>query len=71
MKYQIVKDMYELSIKEDIVQYYNKYAAQIISLMNLGNVNNELLALEYSAKDRPQQCVATHLLVFMVHSLFT
>ena len=59
----------EVRIKEDLV--YDKHSCQIIGFVNLGEVNNQLLELERSEKGKPEQCIAKHIVVFMVRNLFS
>ncbi len=59
----------EVRIKEDLV--YDKHSLQIIGFVNLGNVSNELLRLQRLESGQLEQCVAKHMLVFMVRNLFS
>ena len=55
----------EVKIKEDLV--YNKHSGDIIVFVNLGEVNDLLLAFEQAhLNPSPQPKLATHMLVFMV-----
>ena len=58
----------EVRIKEDLV--YDKHSSRIIGFINVGNVNNQLLELERLEDGKGNQCIAKHLLVFMVRGLF-
>ena len=58
----------EVRIKEDLV--YDKHSSCIIGFINVGNVNNQLLKLERLQDGKGNQCIAKHLLVFMVRGLF-
>ena len=61
----------EVKIKEDIV--YNKHTSEIIGFVDLGSVTNQLneMAEVAGQGDFNPNKVATHMLVFMVRSLFT
>ncbi len=58
----------EVKIKEDIV--YNKHTSEIIGFVDLGNVTNQMAEIAGQGEFNPNK-VATHMLVFMVRSLFT
>ena len=61
----------EMPIKEDLV--YDKHTGKVIGFVNLGDVNNQLNALEIacnSDKQKPLE-VATHMLALMVRGLVT
>ena len=64
----------EVKIKEDLV--YDKYNSTIIGFVNVGHINNHLLAFEEqqqksSSNEKPHARVATHMLVFMVRGIFS
>ena len=60
-----------MRIKEDLV--YNKHTGEVIGFVNLGDVNNQLSALESACNSDKQQHpeVATHMLAIMVRGLVT
>ena len=61
----------EVKIREDLV--YNKHTSEIIGFLDLGEVNNQLNSIADVATkgEFAPRSVATHMLVFMVRSLFT
>ena len=64
----------EVKIKEDLV--YDKYNSTIIGFVNVGHINNHLLAFEEqqqksSSNEKPHARDATHMLVFMVRGIFS
>ena len=61
----------EMRIKEDLV--YDKHTGKVIGFVNLGDVNNQLSALEVACNSGKQQHleVATHMLALMVRGLVT
>jgi hypothetical protein len=59
----------EVRIKEDLV--YDKHSLKIIGFVDLGNVSNQLLRLQRLETGRMEQCIAKHMLVFMMRNLFS
>ena len=60
----------EMKIKEGLV--YDKHECKVIGFVDVGTINNTLLAYERTLKDDQQSkpVVAKHMLVFMVRGLF-
>ena len=59
----------EMKIKENLV--YDKYAGSVVGFTNLGEINDDLLALERECKDDQEHPpVANHILVLMVRGIF-
>lgn len=59
----------KMKIKENLA--YDKYTGSVVGFTNLGEINNDLLALERECKnDQEHAPVANHLLVIMVRGLF-
>ena len=61
----------EMHIREDLV--YEKHSGALIGFMNLGEVNNHLLAFErsVSANQSSLEPLSKSMMVFMVRGLFT
>ena len=61
----------EICIKENLV--HDKHNGQVIGYVNLGDVNNQLIALKSACNSDKQQypAVATHMLATMVRELVT
>ena len=61
----------EVKIKEDLV--YDKHSAEVVSFVNVGDVNNQLLQFERTCKSdsSAQPHLATHLLTFMVRGVLS
>lgn len=61
----------EMKIQEDLV--YDKTGSNFLGFVNLGEVNNDLEALEGQLKNSiksPDQCFATHMLTVMIRGIF-
>ena len=59
----------EMKIKENLV--YDKYTGSVVGFTNLGEINDDLLALERECKDDQEHPpVANHILVLMVRGIF-
>lgn len=59
----------EMKIKENLV--YDKYTGCVVGFVNLGDINNDLSALERRMKDDSEQApIANHLLVLLVRGIF-
>ena len=59
----------EMKVKENLV--YDKYTGSVIGFINIGQINNDLLALEQEFKrDGAHAPIANHLLVLMVRGIF-
>ena len=59
----------EMKVKEGIV--YNKHTCEVTGFVNVGDVNNELLAFEREVlEEETVPHIATYILVFMVRGLF-
>ena len=61
----------EMYVKQDLV--YDKNTGELIGFMNLGDINNHLLALEQSMSlpDESTEVLARTMMVFMVKGLFS
>ena len=58
-----------MKVKENLV--YDKCTGSVVGFINLGDINNDLLALERECRsDQEHAPVATHLLVLMVRGIF-
>ena len=59
----------EMKVKESLV--YDKFTGSVVGFTNLGEINNDLCALEQECReDREHAPVANHLLVLMVRGIF-
>ena len=62
----------EMHIRDDLV--YDKHDGKLVGFVDLGEVNNHLLAFERSLTDdssHPEATLASTMMVFMVRGLFT
>lgn len=61
----------EMHVKEDLV--YNKHTGQMIGFINLGEINNHLLAFERTVTNGESEddILANSMMVFMVRGIFT
>ena len=69
-KKQIVLVLDEMKIKESPV--YDKHEAKVVSFVNLGSVNDQLVRFEQNSSGNKHPLpVTTHMLVLMVRGIFT
>lgn len=60
----------EMHIKEDLV--YDKHSGEMIGFVNLGEINNHLMAFEQAVKgEEDDDTLANSMMVIMVRGLFT
>ena len=62
----------EMHIRNDLV--YDKHDGKLVGFVDLGEVNNHLLAFERSLTDdssHPEATLASTMMIFMVRGLFT